>query len=77
MVFHSLFCTGCFIQPPYINRHGETDQGLRRGYPLTLDEEKYKQLQRLWISHGIPEEIAREMERNIEEGVLLNEWQFV
>ena len=27
---------GCFVSPPYLDQYGETDQGLKRGAPLTL-----------------------------------------
>ncbi|XP_060531062.1 E3 ubiquitin-protein ligase UBR2 [Cylas formicarius] len=53
---------GCFIVPPYLDDHGETDQGLRRGNPLKLSRERYEKLQNLWLAHGIHEEIARQIE---------------
>lgn len=31
---------GCFLAPPYLDDYGEPDQGLRRGNPLHLSEEK-------------------------------------
>ncbi|XP_048259504.1 E3 ubiquitin-protein ligase UBR2-like isoform X2 [Haliotis rufescens] len=55
---------GCFIAPPYLDNYGETDQGLRRGNPLRLCEEKYRGLQKLWFSHAIPETIAHNLEFN-------------
>lgn len=55
---------GCFISAPYLDDYGETDQGLRRGNPLRLCPERYKKLQRIWLSHGIHEEIARSIESN-------------
>ncbi|XP_053210830.1 E3 ubiquitin-protein ligase UBR2-like isoform X2 [Panonychus citri] len=53
---------GCYMSPPYIDEYGETDQGLFRGNPLSLCESSYKQLHRLWLRHGIPEEIAHSLE---------------
>lgn len=53
---------GCFYTPPYVDEYGETDQGLRRGNPLTLSNEHYKRLQKLWLSHGIQEEIVHHLE---------------
>lgn len=50
------------MSPPYIDEYGETDQGLFRGNPLSLCESSYKQLHRLWLRHGIPEEIAHSLE---------------
>lgn len=53
---------GCVVSPPYLDDYGETDQGLRRGNPLRLCQERYKKLQTLWLSHSIHEEIARSIE---------------
>jgi len=50
---------GCYIAPPYLDEYGETDQGLRRGNPMKLSEEKYAQIRKLWAAHKIPEEISR------------------
>lgn len=64
---------GCFVSPPYLDDYGETDQDLRRGNPLHLCSERYKKLQRLWLSHGIPEEIAHALESNA--NILSTDWQ--
>ncbi|XP_074600637.1 ubr1 ubiquitin ligase isoform X2 [Brevipalpus obovatus] len=53
---------GCYMPPPYIDEYGETDQGLFRGNPLTLCESSYKELHRLWLRHGIPEQVAHSLE---------------
>jgi hypothetical protein len=45
---------------PYVDEHGEEDSGLRRGRPLHLDERRLRQLQRLFVSHGISGEVVRE-----------------
>lgn len=50
---------GCFIQPPYLDEYGETDQGLRRGHPLHLCQARYNKIHLTWLGHGIHEEIAR------------------
>ncbi|XP_070569503.1 E3 ubiquitin-protein ligase UBR2-like [Ptychodera flava] len=55
---------GCFFTPPYLDDYGETDQGLRRGNPLHLCQDRYRKLQKLWLLHGIPEEIAHQLESN-------------
>ncbi|XP_028395905.1 E3 ubiquitin-protein ligase UBR2-like [Dendronephthya gigantea] len=55
---------GCFYPSPYLDAYGENDPGLRRGNPLFLCEERYKQLQKLWKQHGIPTEIVRHLESN-------------
>ncbi len=46
-------------------RYGETDIGLRRGNPLTLCPERLAKIQKLWLNHAIPEEIAHTVESNI------------
>ena len=37
---------GTFLPAPYIDEYGETDKGLKRGNPLSLDPEKYEELNR-------------------------------
>lgn len=64
---------GCVVSPPYVDEYGETDQGLRRGNPLRLCEETYNKLQMLWLSHGIHEEIARNIESN--NNLMTTTWQ--
>ncbi|GAB1601270.1 E3 ubiquitin-protein ligase UBR2-like isoform X2 [Argonauta hians] len=55
---------GCFQAAPYLDDYGETDQLLKRGNPLCLSEERYKQLNRLWFQHEIPETIVHNLESN-------------
>eukprot|EP00106_Octopus_bimaculoides_P013402 XP_014780844.1 PREDICTED: E3 ubiquitin-protein ligase UBR2-like [Octopus bimaculoides] len=55
---------GCFQTAPYLDDYGETDQLLKRGNPLCLSEEHYKQLHRLWFQHEIPETIVHNLESN-------------
>ncbi|XP_070132673.1 E3 ubiquitin-protein ligase UBR1 isoform X3 [Drosophila bipectinata] len=50
---------GCFVQPPYLDEYGETDQGLRRGNPLRLCQAAYGRIFMQWLGHGLHEEIAR------------------
>ncbi|XP_017064489.1 E3 ubiquitin-protein ligase UBR1 [Drosophila eugracilis] len=50
---------GCFVQPPYLDEYGETDQGLRRGNPLKLCQAAYSRIFLQWLGHGLHEEIAR------------------
>lgn len=64
---------GCFMSPPYLDQYGETDQGLRRGNPLTLCPERYKKLELLWLSHGIHEEITRALESTT--NLMTTQWQ--
>lgn len=54
---------GTFMTPPYVDDYGETDQGLRRGNRLQLSPELYKELEHMWLSHGIREYISRSMDK--------------
>eukprot|EP00794_Sanderia_malayensis_P020331 gene20331-22331_t len=63
---------GCFKQSPYLDEYGEADYKLRRGNPLYLSETRYNNLQMLWLSHLIPEEIARQVEQT--KAFLAYEW---
>ncbi|KAK8757678.1 hypothetical protein V5799_004692 [Amblyomma americanum] len=58
------FCAGCYLPPPYVDEYGETDSGLMRGNPLHLCPRRYEQLQQLWLSHGIPEQVAHALEQS-------------
>jgi len=53
---------GCFESPPYLDQYGETDEGLRRGNPLTLCPDRYARLHRLWLNHGIAEKVTHNTE---------------
>lgn len=64
---------GCFIPAPYLDEYGETDQGLRRGNPLRLCNERYKKLHITWLSHGIHEEITRRTES--QQTLFATQWQ--
>ncbi|OQR81787.1 hypothetical protein THRCLA_11410 [Thraustotheca clavata] len=44
---------------PYVDAHGEEDQGLQRGRPLKLDTSRYALLQTLWRSHRLFAEVSR------------------
>ena len=55
---------GCFVPPPYLDEYGETDTGLRRGNPLHLCPDKYRKIYKMWLNHGIPEEISHTLEAN-------------
>lgn len=66
---------GCYMAPPYIDEYGETDQGLLRGNPLHLCELSYKELHRLWLRHGIPEQIAHALE--LSSNLAATNWQLL
>ncbi|XP_012250571.1 E3 ubiquitin-protein ligase UBR2 [Athalia rosae] len=64
---------GSLACPPYLDEYGETDQGLRRGNPLRLCKDRYKQLNQLWLGHGLHETIARAIESS--STLLTTQWQ--
>ena len=51
---------GCRHSIPYLDVYGEEDVGLRRGRPLHLSAEREIRLLRLWASHGLHTELARQ-----------------
>ena len=44
------------------SQYGETDAGLKRGNPLRLCPEMMAKLRRMWLNHGVCDEIAHKME---------------
>ncbi|XP_054727034.1 E3 ubiquitin-protein ligase UBR1 [Anastrepha obliqua] len=65
---------GCFLQPPYLDEYGETDQGLRRGNPLRLCPTRYSKIHLVWLGHGLHEEIAR---LNDNTSVVATQWHHI
>ncbi|KAI7861581.1 hypothetical protein BDF14DRAFT_1867467 [Spinellus fusiger] len=59
---------GWFIDAPYLDSHGEVDQGLRRGKPQFLNVKRYAEIRKLWLQHTIPIYIARQIEANYDIG---------
>lgn len=53
---------GTFISAPYLDVHGETDKGMRRGDPLYLNMSRLMELRKMWLSHGIAEKISYDNE---------------
>ncbi|KAI2798556.1 E3 ubiquitin-protein ligase ubr1, partial [Blomia tropicalis] len=53
---------GCYLPSPYVDKYGETDQGLLRGCPLFLSQSALDNLYKLWLRHGIPEQIVHRLE---------------
>ncbi|XP_067943651.1 E3 ubiquitin-protein ligase UBR2-like isoform X2 [Watersipora subatra] len=63
---------GCFLPAPYVDDYGESDVQLKRGNPLHLCSTAYRDLHRLWLSHGIQQRVARSVIAS--SGHLLAEW---
>lgn len=60
---------GSFAAAPYLDKHGETDYGLRRNRQLFLNQRRYDALLRTtWLQHGIPSIISRKLEADINNG---------
>ncbi|KAG0171555.1 hypothetical protein DFQ28_000812 [Apophysomyces sp. BC1034] len=59
---------GWFINAPYLDSHGEIDQGLRRGKPQYLNPKRYAEIRKLWLQHNIPIYVARQIEANYDIG---------
>ncbi|KAL4810876.1 hypothetical protein BDV18DRAFT_128159 [Aspergillus unguis] len=69
MVLYLHNMTGSWHNAPYLDRHGETDAGLRRNRPLMLNQKRYDRLLRdVWLAHGVPATISRRMEADINNG---------
>ncbi|KAK9765320.1 E3 ubiquitin-protein ligase ubr1 [Basidiobolus ranarum] len=58
--------SGCVLDAPYLDVHGEVDPGLIRGRPLFLNQRRYDELRRIWLSHTVPSYIARREEQYYE-----------
>ncbi|KAG2217780.1 hypothetical protein INT45_011837 [Circinella minor] len=59
---------GWFMQAPYLDAHGEVDEGLRRGRPQYLAVKRYADTRKLWLQHGIPAYVARQIEASYDVG---------
>ncbi|KAF8456775.1 hypothetical protein BDZ91DRAFT_777693 [Kalaharituber pfeilii] len=60
---------GAWSPAPYLDKHGETDTGLRRNRQLFLNQRRYDALQRaIWLNHGIPSIISRRLEAEVNTG---------
>ncbi|KAI9471425.1 hypothetical protein BDB00DRAFT_239489 [Zychaea mexicana] len=59
---------GWFMQAPYLDAHGEVDEGLRRGRPQFLAAKRYADTRKLWLQHGIPAYVARQIEASYDVG---------
>jgi hypothetical protein len=59
---------GWFMNAPYLDTHGEVDQGLRRGRPQYLNTKRYSEIRKLWLQHNIPIYVARQIEATYDIG---------
>lgn len=49
-----------YISAPYEDSHGESNAGLQRSVRMFLNEKRYKQLEKLYVSHGIPNFVSQQ-----------------
>ncbi|CAG8513156.1 17357_t:CDS:2, partial [Dentiscutata heterogama] len=59
---------GCFQNAPYLDTHGEVDLGLKRGRPQFLNQKRYDEIRKLWLTHGVPIHVARKIEQTFDLG---------
>ncbi|PTB78148.1 hypothetical protein M440DRAFT_1372473 [Trichoderma longibrachiatum ATCC 18648] len=61
--------SGSFTPAPYIDKYGETDQQLRHGRQLFLNQKRYDSMIRSTVlKHGVPSLISRKLEAEINNG---------
>jgi len=53
---------GAYLAAPYVDEFGETDEGMKRGFPLTLDKSLMDELNNMWMNNDIPDKISRKYE---------------
>ena len=56
---------GCFTSSPYLNTHGEVDHALLKARPLRLHRQRYDELRRQYLAHGIANMVTRRTEANV------------
>lgn len=68
-IFYLHRLSGSFSVAPFIDKYGETDQGLRHYRQLFLSQKRYDSMLRsMWLSHGVPSYISRRLEADINTG---------
>jgi len=60
--------SGSYTQPPYLDVHGEFDYMMRRGRRQYLHEQRFDDLRKTWLNHGIPTLVARKLDGIIDSG---------
>ncbi|WFD35951.1 RING-type E3 ubiquitin transferase [Malassezia cuniculi] len=59
---------GCFTSSPYLNSHGEVDRFLLKARPQHLHLQRYDELRKQWLQHGICNLVTRRIESTIDPG---------
>lgn len=66
---------GLIMPAPYVDDYGETDEGLKRGNPLKLDQAMLDELQRTWLTNSIPDKISRSFDDDVL--IIRSDWQLL
>lgn len=53
---------GTYNYSPYLDSHGEIDIGLRKGRPQRLHQQRYDELRKQVLNHGVANIVARKIE---------------
>ena len=53
------------LPAPYVDDYGESDQGLRRGNPLKLEDSMYDDLKKTWLTNDIPDRISKSFDDEV------------
>ncbi|GMM50892.1 putative ubiquitin-protein ligase [Starmerella bacillaris] len=60
---------GSFVKTPYLDLHGEADEGMRRGRPHFLQPLRYAAfIREVWLQNGLPSLIARKLDQTQDTG---------
>ncbi|GAA5940730.1 uncharacterized protein JCM15063_006345 [Sporobolomyces koalae] len=62
---------GAFTQPPYLDSHGEVDNGRTRSrsmFPQYLHQGRYDEVRKVWLNQGVATLVARKLEATTDHG---------
>ena len=59
---------GAFSPSPYLNSHGEVDRYLLKARPQRLHLQRYDELRKQWLMHGLANVVTRRIEATIDHG---------
>ncbi|GAA5897350.1 uncharacterized protein JCM6883_006667 [Sporobolomyces salmoneus] len=62
---------GTFTHPPYLDSHGEVDNGRTRSrsvFPQFLHQGRYDEVRKAWLNQGVPTLVARKLEATTDHG---------
>lgn len=61
----TLSVSGCLHDAPYLDKFGQPDMFLSKGYPLTLSEKHYSDLNNIWLHNNVSKQIRMQNEEYI------------